>query len=72
MMVFSLSYGKPKSMCRCGHTGDGFGGSHGGFDGHGACLAGNCRCRKFTWVRWTKPFQKLLATITRRKIKAVV
>ncbi len=45
----------PKSVCSCGHTGDGAGSEHlntYGPDlspGHGPCLVPGCECRKFTW-----------------------
>ena len=44
-----------KSMCSCGHTGDGGYSQH--QDnlelGHGACTAPGCHCVRFTWVGWT-------------------
>lgn len=47
---------QPKSLCRCGHTGDGPGSVH--LDiltqpGHGACIYQGCKCRKFTWREYT-------------------
>jgi hypothetical protein len=44
----------PRSLCRCGHTGDG-GGAHGlnrfgVAPGHGACT--QCPCPQFSWRRW--------------------
>lgn len=48
---------KPKSLCRCGHTGDGKQSEHvdGAQPGHGACL--ECACEKFTWKTFTADFQ---------------
>jgi len=39
----------PKSMCRCGHTGDGPNSEHANAIalGHGACT--QCNCVQFTW-----------------------
>lgn len=38
-----------KSLCLCGHTGDGAYSMHGGMIGHGPCSAEGCDCKKFTW-----------------------
>lgn len=55
-----------KSICLCGHTGDGAGGEHSDIalscdlqtsqraPGHGACTALHCGCRQFTWARFIK------------------
>jgi hypothetical protein len=40
-----------KSVCTCGHTGDGPRSCHNGFNGHGPCAI--CDCEQFTWARWT-------------------
>lgn len=47
----------PKSMCGCGHTGDGPNGDHKPrfAEGHGACTVAGCTCRQFTWARWLTP-----------------
>lgn len=39
----------PKSMCKCGHAGDGEHSDHAGAIGHGKCFC--CNCVKFTWQR---------------------
>ena len=45
-----------KSMCECGHPGDGEGSSHAGINGHGRCMVEGCDCIQFTWVRFTDDF----------------
>jgi hypothetical protein len=53
----------PKSICTCGHAGDGRNSNHkdSGFaPGHGACNVAGCQCRQFTWNNWTPAFQDLL------------
>ena len=56
---------RPKSVCRCGHNGDGEGSDHGETfqAGHGACLVVGCVCRRFTWVRFTGNFEAALAAV---------
>ena len=43
-----------KSICRCGHTGDGPNSEHDAryAEGHGPCL--RCDCPQFTWARYRK------------------
>ena len=55
----------PKSVCRCGHTGDGGNSEHGGLiaKGHGKCLAKECRCEKFTWGGSTEEFKRFMAQV---------
>ena len=50
----------PKSICLCGHTGDGEDSDHGtGFGpGHGACMVSGCNCFKFSWARFTKKYER--------------
>ena len=45
----------PKSICVCGHTGDGVDSLHADtlIKGHGACKVPGCDCKRFTWDRWT-------------------
>ena len=47
---------KPKSMCYCGHTGDGANSQHGGLMGHGPCL--ECDCIQFTWKGWLPEYDE--------------
>ena len=44
----------PRSLCTCGHTGDGPGGQHDDrlSYGHGPCLIKGCDCEQFTWAEW--------------------
>lgn len=50
-MIYSAL--QPKSICTCGHDGDGARSAHCGFGGHGSCNydGGSC-CGQFTWSRW--------------------
>lgn len=48
-----------RSVCSCGHLGDGEDSQHLGTGippfvsgGHGACTVPGCECQRFTWVRW--------------------
>lgn len=53
----------PASLCVCGHTGNGGNSQHhtGGFQsGHGACMVDGCKCKQFTWDRWTEDTYKIL------------
>jgi len=63
----------PKSVCTCGHTGDGpFSQHHSNHEfslGHGACRVMNCPCAKFTWKGWTREFELYLFA-TRGEVKA--
>lgn len=56
------SYKGPKSMCICGHTGDGDDSEHADtFSyGHGFCKVPACLCRQFTWKGWTDEFRELM------------
>lgn len=45
----------PKSMCRCGHAGDGTHSDHHDTiaTGHGPCsICGPEKCPQFSWARW--------------------
>lgn len=47
----------PKSLCACGHTGDGENSDHAGdevLSGKGTCLVPGCACVRFTWKQFTK------------------
>jgi hypothetical protein len=58
-MLFSAM--EPKSICVCGHTGDGAQSQHAGFGGQGGCVFdGGACCDKFTWKRWTREYQQFM------------
>jgi hypothetical protein len=63
-----------KSVCTCGHTGDGTGSEHFNEEqhgnGHGACRI--CGCQQFTWRRWTPSFGEVLAKVVHTYRKAVL
>lgn len=42
---------EPRSVCVCGHTGDGFNSEHEDsiVGGHGSCTVEGCDCQQFTW-----------------------
>lgn len=50
----------PKSVCQCGHTGDGANSEHDDSlqAGHGACF--ECECVKFTWTKFTPEYDKMM------------
>ena len=57
-------YNGPKSVCVCGHLGDGDGltkegnpSAHAGLKGHGMCVHGRCKCVQFTWDGYTREFE---------------
>ena len=56
---------KAKSVCVCGHVGDGEHTAH--FDtfqfGHGACKVEGCDCQQFTWARWTEEMQRAIEKV---------
>ena len=56
----TLSYKEPKSVCACGHPGDGPDSQHTGVNGHGACFHAGCKCKQFTWSRFTAAFTLFL------------
>lgn len=56
-------YKGPKSICKCGHTGDGVDSQHDHImheevdewePGHGECNV--CGCERFTWTKFTDDF----------------
>lgn len=65
MAYVTGSYRGPKSICKCGHEGDGLGSDHAGLVGHGHCVVENCTCQKFTWKSWTPAFKKIADAIQR-------
>jgi hypothetical protein len=54
----------PKSLCTCGHTGDGENSEHQTLyevaPGKGKCTINNCFCDRFTWARFTKKYQNYI------------
>lgn len=59
-MTFSAL--QPKSVCRCGHTGDGARSQHTGFGGHGSCIFdGGACCDQFSWKGWTNEYVRFMA-----------
>jgi len=69
VMTMAKSKGKkfvgPKSLCTCGHTGDGENSQHDTFGGYapgvGRCLVNGCGCQRFTWAGWLKKYENFLA-----------
>jgi hypothetical protein len=61
---FPLTYDQPKSVCVCGHTGDGKESRHAptdlGTPGHGKCDEPGCSCEKFRWSEWTEDYAAVL------------
>lgn len=59
-MAFSMAYGErlPRSLCVCGHSGDGAHSQHKDTvqGGHGKCKVKGCACDKFTWIAYTDMF----------------
>ena len=61
----------PKSVCQCGHSGDGPDSDHGSLNpvasqlqpGHGKCSVPGCDCEQFTWADFTEQFKEALAVI---------
>lgn len=54
-LLDSMTYSAlaPKSICTCGHLGDGARSQHIGFGGHGSCIFdGDACCNKFSWKKW--------------------
>lgn len=53
----------PKSLCVCGHTGDGAMSEHAPrfADGHGQCTHPGCDCKQFSWAAWASAFKEVLA-----------
>lgn len=64
-----------KSLCTCGHTGDGCGSQHHDSavrgDGHGGCKVCGDRCTEFSWRRWTATFGAALGKILHTRREAV-
>ena len=64
----TASWRGPRSVCGCGHLGDGSDSEHGSVlsvdIGHGACRVAGCACQHFTWTAFTPKF---MAALTRTK-----
>ena len=60
----TVDYRAPRSLCTCGHSGDGDLSAHTagfvGSPGHGTCYISNCGCKQFTWSSFTEDFQSAL------------
>ena len=49
----------PRSLCRCGHEGDGYPSHHESYNGsagHGVCSVEGCDCNQFTFAGFTRAF----------------
>jgi len=55
--------GRPKSICTCGHTGDGPNSQHADRYGlgHGACKVEGCNCKQFTWDKFIEKGKDVLS-----------
>ena len=62
--IVSREWGQraPRSICSCGHSGDGVKSQHDDSItvGHGICRVEGCPCHKFAWSRYTDLFQARL------------
>lgn len=58
----AAEYDKAKSLCSCGHTGEGTTSDHrdGFAPGYGPCKVKGCSCTKFSWVSFTPEFSKFM------------
>lgn len=59
----------PRSICTCGHLGDGRDSDHaphfpGSMDGHGPCRVKGCKCKHFTWQSWSAEFSNALDALS--------
>jgi hypothetical protein len=61
-MELGLVSKKAKSICTCGHTGDGDFSQHADLfqAGHGACLVPGCECEQFSWKSFTPEYEAKL------------
>lgn len=68
---FPFSYGMPKSLCGCGHSGDGPNSEHAptdlGTPGHGKCDVKDCACVKFRWAEWHPFYKEVLKDLRSRQ-----
>ena len=52
-------YQEPRSICKCGHTGDGRNSQHdicARVEGAGMCKVKGCDCSRFTWKNFIDKF----------------
>lgn len=68
LLEVSQAYVGPKSVCSCGHPGDGAGMSkdyqtslHEGLFGHGECMVNDCKCQKFQFKSFLPQFEAVVA-----------
>jgi hypothetical protein len=69
---FPKTYDAPKSICTCGHTGDGPDSQHDasefGVKGHGPCHVEGCtECVQFSWAAWTPDYAVVLDVLRARQ-----
>ena len=57
-------YPKPRSLCTCGHKGEGPKSEHRGRKGNGACLVKGCECIEFTWASFLPEYLRDYANMT--------
>jgi hypothetical protein len=52
----------PKSICACGHAGDGIVSAHEDriSPGHGPCKIPGCKCEQFTWAKITQEYKTFM------------
>ena len=61
----AMTWNRPRSVCACGHSGDGPLSEH-LESGHGACKVQGCDCQKFTWARFMSDFEAAIQHAPRR------
>jgi len=60
----AMKFDGPKSLCQCGHRGDGPVSMHRDLhmgEGKGPCIAKGCRCQQFVWKKFRTDFKAFLA-----------
>ena len=71
-VIKAFSDHHPKSVCRCGHTGDGGNSAH--LDtlqkGHGPCT--DCTCKQFTWQSFTVQMMAKAKHLTETDVEIVL
>ena len=53
----------PRSICRCGHSGDGEHSHHEGSQGLGKCTARGCGCDQFLWDHFVAALEDQLLSL---------